>query len=87
MQRRKRFIKGLSLLVVFVICGLLINNWFFKLNTMRLTELKKQAAQYVVQQYNACKNGKSQILLLLITLTWKIQRLLVRFWALVKMVQ
>ena len=57
MQRRKRFIKGLSLLVVFVICGLLINNWFFKLNTMRLTELKKQAAQYVVQQYNACKNA------------------------------
>lgn len=57
MQRRKRFIKGLSLLVVFVICGLLINNWFFKLNTMRLPELKKQAAQYVVQQYNACKNG------------------------------
>ena len=57
MQRRKRFIKGLSLLVVFVICGLLINNWFFKLNTMRLPELKKRAAQYVVQQYNACKNG------------------------------
>ena len=57
MQRRKRFIKGLSLLVVFVICGLLINNWFFKLNTMRLPELKKQAAQYVVQQYNACKNA------------------------------
>ena len=57
MQRRKRFIKGLSLLVVFVICGLLINNWIFKLNTMRLPELKKQAAQYVVQQYNACKNG------------------------------
>ena len=51
MQRRKRFVKGLSLLVVFVICGLLINNWFFKLNTMRLPELKKQAAQYVVQQY------------------------------------
>ena len=24
---------------------------------MRLPELKKQAAQYVVQQYNACKNG------------------------------
>ena len=44
-------------MVVFVICGLLINNWFFKLNTMRLPELKKQAAQYVVQQYNACKNG------------------------------
>ena len=57
MQRRKRFIKGLSLLVVLVICGLLINNWFFKLNTMRLPELKKQAAQYVVQQYNAYKNG------------------------------
>ena len=57
MQRRKRFIKGLSLLVVLVICGLLINNWIFKLNTMRLPELKKQAAQYVVQQYNACKNG------------------------------
>ena len=57
MQRRKRFVKGLSLLVVLVICGLLINNWFFKLNTMRLPELKKQAAQYVVQQYNACKNG------------------------------
>ena len=57
MQRRKRFIKGLSLLVVLVVCGLLINNWFFKLNTMRLPELKKQAAQYVVQQYNACKNG------------------------------
>ncbi|MBF0954172.1 MAG: hypothetical protein HXK28_02415 [Atopobium sp.] len=57
MKRRKRFIKGLSLLVVLVICGLLINNWFFKLNTMRLPELKKQAAQYVVQQYNACKNG------------------------------
>ena len=57
MQRRKRFIKGLSLLVVFVICGLLINNWFFKLNTMRLPELKKQAAQYVVEQFNACKNG------------------------------
>ena len=57
MQRRKRFIKGLSLLVVLIICGLLINNWFFKLNTMRLPELKKQAAQYVVQQYNACKNA------------------------------
>ena len=57
MQRRKRFIKGLSLLVVLVVCGLLINNWFFKLNTMRLPELKKQAAQYVVQQYDACKNG------------------------------
>lgn len=57
MQRRKRFIKGLSLLVVLVICGLLINNWIFKLNTMRLPELKKQAAQYVVQQYSACKNG------------------------------
>ena len=57
MKRRKRFIKGLSLLVVLVICGLLINNWFFKLNTMRLPELKKQAAQYVVEQYNACKNG------------------------------
>ena len=57
MQRRKRFIKGLSLLVILVICGLLINNWFFKLNTMRLPELKKQAAQYVVQQYDACKNG------------------------------
>ena len=57
MKRRKRVIKGLSLLVVLVICGLLINNWFFKLNTMRLPELKKQAAQYVVQQYNACKNG------------------------------
>ena len=57
MQRRKRFIKGISLFVVLVICGLLINNWFFKLNTMRLPELKKQAAQYVVQQYNACKNG------------------------------
>lgn len=57
MRRRKRFIKGLSLLVVLVICGLLINNWFFKLNTMRLPELKKQAAQYVVQQYDACKNG------------------------------
>lgn len=57
MQRRKRFVKGLSLLVILVICGLLINNWFFKLNTMRLPELKKQAAQYVVQQYDACKNG------------------------------
>ena len=57
MKRRKRFVKGLSLLVVLVICGLLINNWFFKLNTMRLPELKKQAAQYVVQQYTACKNG------------------------------
>ena len=57
MQRRKRFIKGLSLLVVFVICGLLINNWFFKLNTMRLPELKKQAAQYVVQQYENKRNG------------------------------
>lgn len=57
MQRRKRFIKGLSLLVVLVICGLLINNWFFKLNTMRLSELKKQAAQYVVQQYENKKNG------------------------------
>ena len=57
MQRRKRFIKCLSLLVVFVICGLLINNWFFKLNTMRLPELKKQAAQYVVQQYENKKNG------------------------------
>ncbi len=51
------FIKGLSLLVVFVICGLLINNWFFKLNTMRLPELKKQAAQYVVQQYENKRNG------------------------------
>ena len=57
MKRRKRFIKGLSLLVVFVICGLLINNWFFKLNTMRLPELKKQAAQYVVQQYENKRNG------------------------------
>ena len=57
MQRRKRVIKGLSLLVVLVICGLLINNWFFKLNTMRLPELKKQAAQYVVQQYENKKNG------------------------------
>lgn len=57
MQRRKRFIKGLSLLVVLVICGLLINNWFFKLNTMRLPELKKQAAQYVVQQYENKKIG------------------------------
>ena len=57
MQRRKRFIKGLSLLVVLIICGLLINNWFFKLNTMRLPELKKQAAQYVVQQYENKKNG------------------------------
>ena len=57
MQRRKRFIKGLSLLVVLVICGLLINNWFFKLNTMRLPELKRQAAQYVVQQYENKKNG------------------------------
>lgn len=57
MQRRKRFIKGLSLLVAFVICGLLINNWFFKLNTMRLPELKKQAAQYVVQQYENKRNG------------------------------
>ena len=57
MQRRKRFIKDLSLLVVLVICGLLINNWFFKLNTMRLPELKKQAAQYVVQQYENKKNG------------------------------
>ena len=57
MQRRKRFIKGLSLLVAFVICGLLINNWFFKLNTMRLPELKRQAAQYVVQQYENKKNG------------------------------
>ena len=57
MQRRKRFIKGLSLLVVLVICGLLINNWFFKLNTMRLPELKKQAAQYVEQQYENKKNG------------------------------
>lgn len=57
MQRRKRFIKGLSLLVVLIICGLLINNWFFKLNIMRLPELKKQAAQYVVQQYENKKNG------------------------------
>ena len=57
MQRRKRFIKGLSLLVVLIICGLLINNWFFKLNTMRLPELKKQAAQYVVQQDENKKNG------------------------------
>lgn len=57
MKRRKRFIKGLSLLVVLVICGLLINNWFFKLNTMRLPELKKQAAQYVVQQSENKKNG------------------------------
>jgi len=57
MQHRKRFVKGLSLLVVLVICGLLINNWFFKLNTMRLPELKKQAAQYVVQQYENKKNG------------------------------
>lgn len=57
MQRRKRFIKDLSLLVVLVICGLLINNWFFKLNTMRLPELKKQAAQYVEQQYENKKNG------------------------------
>ena len=57
MQRRKRFIKGISLLVVLVVCGLLVNNWFFKLNTMRLPELKKQAAQYVVQQYENKKNG------------------------------
>ena len=57
MKRRKSVIKGLSLLVVLVICGLLINNWFFKLNTMRLPELKKQAAQYVVQQYENKKNG------------------------------
>ncbi len=57
MQRRKRFIKGISLFVVLVICGLLINNWFFKLNTMRLPELKKQAAQYVVQQYENKRNG------------------------------
>ena len=57
MKRRKRFVKGLSLLVVLVICGLLINNWIFKLNTMRLPELKKQAAQYVVQQYENKKNG------------------------------
>lgn len=57
MKRRKRVIKGLSLLVVLVICGLLINNWFFKLNTMRLPELKKQAAQYVVQQYENKRNG------------------------------
>ena len=57
MKHRKRFIKGLSLLVVLVICGLLINNWFFKLNTMRLPELKKQAAQYVEQQYENKKNG------------------------------
>ena len=57
MKHRKRFIKGLSLLVVLVICGLLINNWFFKLNTVRLPELKKQAAQYVVQQYENKKNG------------------------------
>lgn len=57
MQRRKRFIKGISLFVVLVICGLLVNNWFFKLNTMRLPELKKQAAQYVVQQYENKKNG------------------------------
>ena len=57
MKRRKRFVKDLSLLVVLVICGLLINNWFFKLNTMRLPELKKQAAQYVVQQYENKRNG------------------------------
>ena len=57
MKRRKRFIKGLSLFVILVICGLLINNWFFKLNTMRLPELKKQAARYVVQQYENKKNG------------------------------
>ncbi|MBF0906632.1 MAG: hypothetical protein HXK41_02630 [Atopobium sp.] len=57
MQRRKRFIKGISLLVVLVVCGLLVNNWFFKLNTMRLPELKKQAAQYVVQQYENKRNG------------------------------
>ena len=57
MKHRKRFIKGLSLLVVLVICGLLINNWFFKLNTMRLPELKKQAAKYVVQQYENKRNG------------------------------
>ena len=57
MKRRKKFIKGLSLLVVLVICSLLINNWFFKLNTMRLPELKKQAAQYVVQQYENKRNG------------------------------
>ncbi len=57
MQRRKRVIKVLSLLAVLVVCGLLINNWFFKLNTMRLPELKKQAAQYVVQQYENKRNG------------------------------
>ena len=57
MKHRKRFIKGLSLFVILVICGLLINNWFFKLNTVRLPELKKQAAQYVVQQYENKKNG------------------------------
>ena len=57
MKRRKRFVKDLSLLVVLVVCGLLINNWFLKLNTMRLPELKKQAAQYVVQQYENKRNG------------------------------
>ena len=57
MKRRKRFVKDLSLLAVLVVCGLLINNWFFKLNTMRLPELKKQAAQYVVQQYENKRNG------------------------------
>ena len=57
MKRRKRFVKDLSLLVVLVVCGLLINNWFFKLNTMRLPELKKQAAQYVVQQSENKRNG------------------------------
>ncbi len=62
MKRRKRFIKGLSLFVILVICGLLINNWLFKLNTMRLPELKKQAAQYVVQQYENKKMVLSLIL-------------------------
>ena len=57
MRRRKRFVKDLSLLVVLVFCGLLINNWFFKLNTLRLPGLKKQAAQYVVQQYENKRNG------------------------------
>ena len=64
MQRRKRFIKGLSLLVVLVICGLLINNWIFKLNTMRLPELKSKQLSMLCNNIMLVKTVQSQILLL-----------------------
>ncbi len=38
-MKREKVCKDLSLLVVLVVCGLLINNWFLGLNTMRLPDL------------------------------------------------